>query len=291
MKILILGGSGLVGSRFYELYNSKFEITAPTHDQLDILNANELSTWVENSLADVVINFTGHTNVDEAEKEKDDLSGMAYKLNVLAVGNLAKICAATQTHVIHISTDYVFDGTKDSPYIETDKPNPINWYGRTKRLGEEEVLSINMDYTIVRPEMPYSAGFEKKSDIARTFLKMLNESKDINAISDQKITPIFVDTLAHGLAKIVEKKSRGIYHLVSTDSTTPYDFAVMIAEKFGLNKNLVKSVLFAEYNKTRPAKRPQNSYLDVSKFETEFGKGILKTVSESLDEFKNKLDS
>lgn len=289
MKILVLGGSGLVGSRFYELYNSKFEITAPTHDQLDILNANDLSTWIQNSLAEVVINFTGFTNVDEAEKEKDNLSGLAYKLNVLAVGNLAKICAENGTHFIHLSTDYIFDGTKAAPYIETDKPNPVNWYGRTKRLGEEEVLSIRMDYTIVRPEMPYSAYFEKKSDIARTFLKLLKTGQEINGVSDQKITPVFVDSLANALAKIAEKKSTGIYHVASTDFTTPYDFAMMIAEKFELNKKLIKPIPFAEYNQTRPAKRPQNSYLDVTKFESEFGKGILKTVEESVDAFKKRL--
>lgn len=278
-----------MGSRFYELYNSKFEITAPTHDQLDILNANDLSTWIQNSLAEVVINFTGFTNVDEAEKEKDNLSGLAYKLNVLAVGNLAKICAENGTHFIHLSTDYIFDGTKAAPYIETDKPNPVNWYGRTKRLGEEEVLSIRMDYTIVRPEMPYSAYFEKKSDIARTFLKLLKTGQEINGVSDQKITPVFVDSLANALAKIAEKKSTGIYHVASTDFTTPYDFAMMIAEKFELNKKLIKPIPFAEYNQTRPAKRPQNSYLDVTKFESEFGKGILKTVEESVDAFKKRL--
>ena len=289
MKILVLGGSGLVGSRFYQLYNSKFEISSPAHDELDILNVQALGDWVNNSLTEVVMNFTGYTNVDEAEKEKDNPSGMAYKLNVLAVGNLAKICAENQIHFIHLSTDYVFDGTKDSPYVETDEPNPVNWYGRTKRLGEEEVLSINMDYTIVRPEMPYSSRFEKKSDIARTFLNLLKTGQEINAVSDQKITPIFVDDLAAALAKIVERKPKGIYHLASTDYTTPYDLALMIAEKFELNKKLVKAVPFARYNQSRPAKRPQNSYLNVSKFETEFGKGILKSVSESIDEFKKQI--
>lgn len=289
MRILALGGSGLVGSRFIDLYGSRFDIVSPTHDELDILNANELSNWVKNSLAQVVINFTGFTNVDEAEKEKDNPSGMAYKLNVLAVGNLAKICAENQIHFVHLSTDYVFNGTKDSPYIETDEPNPVNWYGQTKRLGEQEILSINMDFTLVRPEMPYSSKFLKKSDIARTFLKMLEDGKEINGVSDQKITPIYVDHLVNALAIIVEKKPKGIYHIASTDHTTPYDLAVMIADKFNLSKENIKPVPFEEYNKTRPAKRPQNSYLSVEKFESEFGKGILKTVSESIDEFKNQL--
>jgi len=88
---------------------------------------------------------------------------------------------------------------------------------------------------------------------------------------------------------IVEKKPKGIYHLASTDHTTPYDLAIMIADKFNLSKENINPVLLSEYNQTRPAKRPQNSYLNVSKFETEFGKGILKTVAESVDEFKSML--
>src|SRR5690242_16149752 len=103
MKILVLGGSGLVGSRFLDLYSSQFEISSPSHSELDILNAQSLGEWIKNSLTEVVINFTGFTNVDEAEKEKNDLSGMAYKLNALAVGNLAKICAEEKKHLIHLS--------------------------------------------------------------------------------------------------------------------------------------------------------------------------------------------
>lgn len=288
MKILVLGGSGLVGSRFLDLYNSKFEISSPSHDELDILSVDELNNKVKESQAEVVINFTGYTNVDEAEKEKDIHSGLAYKLNVLAVGNLAKICAENGNHFIHLSTDYVFNGRKDAPYVESDKPDPVCWYGMTKMLGEEEILSIDMDYTVARVEMPYSSHFLKKSDFARTFLKMLQDGKEINGIYDQKITPIFVDDLVKALSLIVEKKPKGIYHLASTNHTTPYDFANLIAEKFNLDKNLVKKVSFEEYSKTRAAKRPQNSYLDVSKFEGEFGKGILRTVSDSLDEFRSK---
>lgn len=289
MKILVLGGSGLVGSRFVDLYSGNYEISAPSHHDLDILNVEELGKYIKNSQAEVLINFTGFTNVDEAEKEKDNPSGMAYKLNVLAVGNMAKICAEHGLHFIHLSTDYVFDGTKSSPYTETDEPNPVNWYGRTKRLGEEEILSINMDYTLVRPEMPFSSRFLKKSDIARTFLKMLEDNKEINGVSDQKITPIYVDDLVNALSKIVERKPKGIYHLASTDHTTPYDLAVMIADKFGLSKENIKPVPFEKYNETRNAKRPQNSYIGVLKFESEYGTGILKTVEESVENFKKNL--
>lgn len=288
MKILILGGSGLVGSRFIELAEG-YDISSPTHDELDLLDLKQLDQYLLTSDAEVIINFAAYTNVDTAEEEKGSEDGTVYKMNVVLPQALANHCASNSKRFIHISTDYVFDGTKQTPYVEEDEPNPLNWYGKTKMLGEEAVKNAEGKYLIVRPEMPYSSHFEKKLDIARIFVKMLKEGKQINGVSDQKITPIYVDSLVWGLLKLIESDATGIYHLASTDHTTPYDLAVMIAEKFGLDKSLVKSVPIAEYNKTRPAIRPQNTYLDVTKFEAEFGKGILKTVSESLDEFKSKL--
>lgn len=290
MKILILGGSGLVGSRFIELATD-YNIVAPTHEELDLLDLKNLETYLQTSDADIILNFAAFTNVDTAEEEKDNEDGMVYKLNVALPKALAQNAAAQNKYLIHISTDYVFDGTKPVPYTEEDSPNPVNWYGTTKMLGEDAVKENASNWLIVRPEMPYSSHFEKKLDIARIFVKMLKEGKQINGVSDQKITPTYVDTLVWGLLKLIEARSTGIYHLASTDITTPYDFAVMIADKFGLNKNVIKAVPFEEYNKTRTAKRPQNSYLDVSKFQTEFGQGVLKTVSESVDEFKTKLNS
>lgn len=290
MKILVLGGSGLVGSRFIEMAEG-YDIAAPTHDELDLLDLKQLDDYLLTSDAEVVINFAAFTNVDTAEAEKGSEEGNVYKLNVALPAAIANHCAANGKRFIHISTDYVFDGTKPTPYFEEDQPNPVNWYGKTKMLGEEAVKVSEGKWLIVRPEMPYSSHFEKKLDIARTFVKMLTEGKTINGVSDQKITPIYVDHLVYGLQKLIEADAAGIYHLASTDYTTPYDLAVMIAEKFNLDKTLVKPVPISEYNETRSAIRPINTYLDVSKFEAEYGKGILKTVSESLDEFKSKLKS
>ncbi len=290
MKLLILGGSGLVGSRFLELA-ADYEISAPTHEELDLLDLGNLQAFLEESGADVVINFAAYTNVDEAEKEKDDKEGMVYKLNVSLPEDLAKSCLSLGKYFVHISTDYVFDGTKLSPYKEENVPDPVNWYGTTKFLGEDAVINVSSEFLIARPEMPYSAKFEKKLDLARVFLKMLKEGSTINGVSDQKITPTFVDTLVYGLLRLVEAKSSGIYHLASTNSTTPYDFAMMVAEKFGLKKDLIKSVPFAEYNQTRTAKRPQNSYLDVTKFTAEFGEDILMTNEKSIDEFFTQTNS
>lgn len=292
MKILVFGGSGLVGSRFLELA-SDYDITAPSHEELDLLDFDNLENYLLQSAAETVINFAAYTNVDEGEKEKDNKDGLVYRLNVSVPEALAQYCSSSGKYFVHISTDYVFDGTKETPYVEEDVPNPVNWYGTTKFLGEDTVRNISSNFLIIRPEMPYSAFFEKKMDLARIFLKMLEEKKVINGIIDQKITPTFVDTLIYGLLGLIDAKSSGIYHLASTDTTTPFEFANLIADEFNLDKNLIKSISFAEYAKTRTAKRPQNSFLNVSKFQTEFGAGRLFSNSESVKKFaaqlKNKL--
>lgn len=277
----------MVGSRFLELAKD-YNTVSPSHEELDLLDFAKLETYLLESDADIVINFAAFTDVDEAEKEKDNKDGLAYQLNVLVPRTLAQNCLSSNKYFVHISTGYVFDGTKQTPYLESDVTNPVSWYGATKSEGEDEVKNISPEFLIVRPEMPYCAHFDKKLDMARTFVKLLQEGKEINAVADQKITPTFVDTLVYGLFRLIETKAGSIYHLASTDFTTPFDFSVMIAEKFGLNKDLIKSAPFAQYNQTRVAKRPQNSFLDVSKFEIEFGKGILKTVAESINELKRQ---
>ncbi len=286
MKILLLGGSGLVGSSFLEQKQTEFEIEAPTHIELDILNLNQVSEALKKSPAEVVINCIAFTNVDGAEEEKDDTQGLVYKLNVLAVSNLAKICADNKKHLIHLSTDYVFDGAKeDLAYQEDDKPNPVNWYGMTKYLGEQEVLTSGVSFTIVRIEMPYSKSYEGKKDFARFFLQKLKNNEEIIAINDQQITPVFVPDAVNAISKLVAKKSSGIYHVASSDALTPFAFAQMLSEQTGVDKNLIKPTTFSEFNAKRVAKRPKNSWLDTSKFKNQFGEGILKTNQEGMKEF------
>jgi len=288
-KIIVLGGSGLVGSRFLQL-SPNLEIDSPSSSQVNISNFYTLQDYLNSSNADTVINFAAFTNVDKAEEEKDNEEGLVYKLNVTAAENIAKLCKEVGKHLIHISTDYVFDGTSEVPYKEEDTPGSVNWYGKTKYLGEQKVLEQDSSFCIARIEMPYSAKYEVKKDIVRTFLELLKQGKEINAIFDQKITPTLSDTICFALQKLIEFRSSGIYHLSSTDEITVFVFATLIAEKFNLDKNLVKRVRFSDYNQTRTAKRPQNTFLDTSKFVQEFGSGILKTVSESLDEFKSQVE-
>lgn len=291
-KVVVFGSTGLVGSRFIELNKEKYNFLAPTIEKLDILNLVQLTEFIEKSDASVIINFAAYTDVDKAEEESGNTEGIVYKINALAPKYLADICKNLNKYLIHISTDYIFPGTKsDGPYSEEDTPGAVNWYGQTKFLGEKNITESGVKYAIVRIEMPYSSHFDLKKDIARTFLEMLEQGKEINALTDQKVTPVFVDDIANALSLVIEKQPEGILHVVSADTTTPFEFAQTIAEVFGLDKSLVTPNKLAEYNLQKTVKRPQYSWLSAKKFENIFGTGILHTTKESLKFFKAQIDS
>ncbi len=286
MKVLVLGGSGLVGSRFIELLKEQFQIESPRHNDLDLFNEHEIANFLASSNAEVVLNLVAVTNVDGCEDEKGDQEGQVYKLNSLMPQVLATECQKTGKHLIHVSTDYVFDGEKtDSPYNEEDTPNPVNWYGQTKLFGEQNVLAVDPGFTIARIEMPYSSHFEKKKDFARFFLESLKAGKEIKSIDDQNITPIFVDDLVLALQKLSEEKVGGIWHLGSSDSITPFEFAKEVAAQTNLSSELITPVKFAEFNAGRKASRPHHSWMSVKKFEQKFGTEILKSNKEGIAEF------
>lgn len=285
-KIIVLGGSGLVGSRFRELTKDAFTIDSPSHDDLDLLNEKEIARYLAGSDAEMVLNLVAITNVDNCQNENEDKGGVVYRLNSLTPQILAQECQKSGKHLVHVSTDYVFDGQKsDSPYTEEDAPNPVNWYGKTKRQAEEFVLAVDPNFTIVRPEMPYSAVFEKRKDFARFFLDSLKEGKEIKAIEDQQITPVFVDFAVRAFQKIMEQKAGGIWQIASSDSITPFDFAQEVALQSNLDNSKILPVKFAEFNAGRIAPRPHNSWMSVKKFEEKFGTEILKSNKEGIQEF------
>jgi dTDP-4-dehydrorhamnose reductase len=289
-KILVFGGSGLVGSKFISV-NKDFIFESPTLDEVDVLDSDQLKQTIGDFGGDVVVNFAAFTSVDGAEEEKDNKDGLVYRLNSLVPKNIAEICKQHKKYFVHISTDYVFDGKKEeSPYTEEDSPNPINWYGQTKFLGEENVKKTGGDFVIARLSMPFSANYSEKSDIARSFLNILKSGNEIHAITDQKITPVLVDNIAAAMAKLINDKSHGAYHLVSNDFTTPFDFAKKIAKLFSLNEDLVKRTTFSDYSNTVKAQRLKNSWLSSSKFSKKFGKEVLLSVDESLETFKVQID-
>ncbi|MDO8573406.1 MAG: NAD(P)-dependent oxidoreductase [Candidatus Daviesbacteria bacterium] len=288
-KVLVFGGAGLVGSKFIDLNSQKFEINAPNVSELDILDKCQVLKRMERFNPDAVVNFAAFTNVGAAEDQKGDENGICFQINAIGAKNVAEGARDSNKYLIHISTEYVFDGTKaNGPYKEEDKQNPINWYGETKYYGEQFVMESHCPLGLVRICMPFSPFYELKKDIARYFLDELKTGNQIKAIEDQKVTPTLVSDIADAIYTLINNQAQGIYHVCSKDSITPFEFAKSIAKIFNLDGSLVQPVTFEEYNKNKKGKLLKNSWLGCEKFISKFGDNILHKIEESLEIFKKE---
>jgi dTDP-4-dehydrorhamnose reductase len=282
--MIVLGGSGLVGWRLCTLLGKDTEIVAPGHPELDVLDPKALEAFITNAQADSVVNLAAWADVDGAESQSGDTTGVVYQLNVEFPGRLAALCRQTGKHLVHVSTDYVFDGTNsEKPYAEEDETGPLGWYAQTKREGELAVFANNAEACVARIEMPYTAGQHAKRDLARLVATRLKQGQTVQGVTDQRITPVFLDDAAVALRRLSDARYSGPVHVAAASWTTPYEFARGIARRLGLNEDCVIQVEFAQFAATRPARRPQHSWLDVSRFTQSFGSDILRPVDAALD--------
>jgi dTDP-4-dehydrorhamnose reductase len=283
-SVLVLGGSGLVGSTFIERWRDRFTLLAPSHAELDVLDEDRLEAALQASRADAVVNLVAWADVDGAEAQVGDQTGLAYRLNAVLPGMLARLCAAQGRHLVHISTDYVFDGTSESrPYREQDTANPLCWYALSKADGEAHIAEASTEVCIARIEMPFTARPHRKRDFARTVLARLQDGLPLVGVTDQRITPVLLDDAAEAIARVVERQVTGIVHVAATSWTTPYDFARGLARRAGLDAERVAPETFANFSRSRPARRPQHSWLDVSHAQELLGEDVLRSIDEQLD--------
>ena len=284
MRVLVLGGSGLVGSRACQLWGGDAEVVAPSHGELDVLDTPALSAFVECCQPDAIVNLAAWADVDAAEPQRDDKQGTVFALNVRFPGELARLCVRSRRYLVHVSTDYVFDGTRlDRPYSEADTPNPLCWYAQTKYWGEQRVLEAHPDACIARIEMPFTATEHRKSDFPRLVVRRLTHGQSVAGVLDQRITPVLLDDAVFALRALVDRHVGGIVHVASTSWTTPYELARAIASRMALDSTRIEATKFDEFATTRPARRPQHSWLDVSFFEQACASRILRTVDAQLD--------
>lgn len=243
-KILIIGGSGLIGSRFLELCQADFVITAPNSKELNITSLHDLREIVRQVKPQIVINFAAYTNVSEAESQRGDLNGACWQLTVEGAKNVAAATAENGGGLVHISTDYVFDGI-NGPYREddarADSADHASWYGWSKRLAEDEVTSVIQDnLLIVRPAFPFRASFDRKTDFVRTILSKLETNSLYPMFSDQFITPTFIDQFCTALTLLIQAQEKGVYHIVTKGEMSPYSAAQAVAEVFGYDPSSVQ---------------------------------------------------
>lgn len=286
LKILVFGGSGLVGSRIRQLLGIKYKIIAPSHLQVDITNKEKTKQIIKETKPDYIIYAAGLTSVDKAE----NYPKIAFSLNAKVPAFIAKYAASIGIPVLYFSTDAVFDGTKSNrPYVESDKPHPLSRYGKSKLLGEQQVLYASKKNCIARIIMVYSHDFTKKKLFVQIALDALKKGEKIFGVIDQVVNPVYVDDIVAAVDLLIKSKSYGIYHLGATDYVTNYEFVKRMAKIFNLNEGLVEKISFDEFFKGKPSPRTKFCWLDTSKFRKKFGNNILHSTYEGISLFKKNL--
>ena len=286
LKVLIFGGSGLIGSRIRQILDFKYRIIAPSHIQVDLIDKQQIEKIIKKSKPNYIIYAAGITSVDEAEKHPE----LTNLLNVQSPVFIANIAESIGVPVLYFSTDSVFDGSKNNkPYFEDDETNPLSEYGKSKLLGEQMVINASSKNCIARVIMVYSHIFNKRKRFVQIALETLKKGKIFCGVLDQVVNPIYVDDIVSAIDLLIESRSNGIYHLGAINYVTNYEFVKKLTKAFNLNENLVKGILLDEFFKGRTL-RNKFCWLDTSKFREKFGENTLHSIDEGIRLFKKNLD-
>ncbi len=265
MKILITGSNGLLGQKLVALIaaEGKHEIVATARGEnrlpnktkykflsLDITDEKAVNNIIGKEKPDTIIHTAAMTNVDQCETEKED----CWKLNVDAVKFLIDASQAHNCHLVHLSTDFIFDG-EAGPYTEEDEPNPISYYGESKLAAEKLLKESTIKWAIARTVLVYGIAHDmSRSNIILWVKKSLEEGKDINVVDDQWRSPTLAEDLAQGCLLIAVNEATGIYNISGKNLMTPYEMAMQTADYFKLDKSLITKTDGSKFKQT--AKRP-----------------------------------
>lgn len=273
-KVLVTGSNGLLGQKIiYSLIERKdIDLLASSkglnrliiksgyrYVDLDITKNDEVKEVFENENPDAVINCAAMTNVDYCEENQDS----CWEINVKAVENLAKSCEVSKSHLLHLSTDFVFDG-KSGPYTENDKPNPLHFYAKSKLKSEEIVKKIMTNWTIARTIIIYGITDNmSRSNIVLWAKKEIENGNTINVVNDQLRSPTLAEDLAKGCISIIDKSAFGLYHLSGPKTYSILDLVHKVADFYNLDKSLILPVTSASLNQS--ATRPLSTGFDITK--------------------------
>ena len=278
MKIIILGANGFTGRRILQRLVTHHSVMACSlhpdisseegyeFQTLDILNFDATDALLNAFQPNVIINASALSVVDYCEQHPEE----AYAMNVSAVKHLAEYCQANPCRLIHLSTDFVFDGTASEAYTELDTPNPVNYYGKTKRWSEEAIEQACNNYAIVRVEVVYGKPFDgQHGNIVHLVKYRLGNGQGIRVVSDQFRSPTWVEDIARAIDSLLSDKYQGIYHICGGETLSVADIAYRVAKHFGLDTSLIQPVTTEEMNEATP--RPLFSPMKTEKAFREFG--------------------
>lgn len=258
-KILVTGGSGQLGfDLIKQLKEKNYEVLAPNTSEMDITNKENVLKVIEDFKPDVIFHCAAYTAVDKAEEDKN----LCYNVNANGTKNIVEASKKVNAKIVYISTDYVFDGTKDGIYNEEDKTNPINYYGYTKYCGEEYVKELE-DYLIVR--ISWVFGINGKNFI-KTMLNLSQTKDELNVVSDQIGSPTYTEDLSKLLIQMIENNKTGTFNATNEGYCSWYEFAKYIFEINNVDIK-VNPILTKDYKTL--AKRPYNSKLSKEKLDKE----------------------
>lgn len=286
-NVLITGANGQLGSELQELspLYTQFCFFSTDIDSLDLCNKEDIRLFIEENKIDYIINCAAYTAVDKAESDVE----LCYKINRDAVRNLAEV-AKDKAKIVHISTDYVFDGKGNTPLKESDKTNPQSVYGKSKLEGEKVLIENSPESIIIRTAWLYSSY---GNNFVKTMLRLGKEREELNVVADQVGTPTYAGDLAKAVLDILafsEKEKTfpsGIYHYSDEGVCSWYDFCLKILGYAGITTCKVNPIPTSEY--PTPASRPMYSVLDKTKIKETFGLSI-PIWQESLKKCLHKLD-
>lgn len=266
MRILVTGGRGQLGKELKRILVNEALFSGLNGDDgiipLDITNKESVEHIVKYYKITHIVNCAAYTQVDKAEAEKEK----AYLVNHFAVKTLAEISEKYHIRLIHISTDFVFDGNKNTPYLEEDEPNPLSVYGDSKLAGERALMSKLSNFVIIRTSWLYS---KYGNNFVKTILKYSKERGYLRVVYDQVGTPTYAKDLAEIIVKIVPMDEiKGVYHYSNEGVSSWYDFAKGVVE-FGSIKCRIEPILSIDY--PTPARRPNYSVLSKTKIKRELG--------------------
>jgi len=260
-KVLITGSGGILGSELSIRLNELFDVLAlpksSSKNFLDITDFNMMYSIFKSFDPDFVINCAAFTNVDYCESNKQ----IARNVNVKGLMNLIK-CMSKTSKMIHISSDYVFDG-KDGNYKENDMKKPINYYGKTKLEADNLLMGSNSNYLIIRPNVLYSSNISKNNHFLSWVVNSLKEKTKINVVNDQISNPVYVPDLVEVIVSSLLVDYNGVYHFGSEDVISRYDFALLISKIFKLDENLINPIKTSDLKQI--ANRPKKSFLNCNK--------------------------
>ncbi|MFK8061236.1 MAG: NAD(P)-dependent oxidoreductase [Polaribacter sp.] len=296
-KVIITGSNGLLGQSLLNLLllgKEKYQVFGFSRGEnrsgrndfeyisIDITHEEKLKKSILEIQPNFIINTAAMTNVDACENNKTECD----LLNVTVVKWLAEISSTVNAHLIHISTDFIFDGVKGN-YKETDTPNPLSYYGLSKLKSEEILTNSEINFTILRTILVYGKVFDmSRSNIVLWVKQMLEKGKEITIVDDQFRTPTYVEDLAMACKISMDKKATGVFNISSKELLSIYEIAQQIADAFQLDENLIKPISTSTLNQT--AARPAKTGFDLSKTNKELD-FYPKSFKEDLQKFKETL--